>query len=141
MIYENRESPELEKKAQKTTGETYEPSQIDTSILKTFDYEYPQNKISVEHATEEFTSVCPYSGLPDFGIITIIYTPNKKCIELKSLKYYLYAYRNVKIFNEHAVNKILQDLVKIVNPAEMTIVGDFTSRGGITNRVTACYKE
>ncbi len=141
MIYENRESPELEKKAQKTAGKTFEPSEIDISILKTFEYEYPQNKISVEHATEEFTSVCPYSGLPDFGTITILYTPDKECIELKSLKYYLYAFRGVRIFNEHAVNKILEDLVKVTKPLKMTVVGDFTARGGITNRVTASYKK
>jgi 7-cyano-7-deazaguanine reductase len=84
--------------------------------------------------------LCPFSGLPDFACLIIKYIPRNKLIELKSLKYYLYSYRNVKIYNEHAVNKILEDLKKALDPWELTVVGEFTSRGGIKNKVTARYK-
>jgi 7-cyano-7-deazaguanine reductase len=140
MIYEDRESPLLEKKAKKTTGKTFSPQDIDTSILKTIPYEYPHRKIVVELTTNEFTCLCPFSGLPDFANITIKYIPRKKLIELKSLKYYFYAYRNVKIYNEHVVNKILEDLKRVLNPYEIAVVGEFTIRGGIKNRVVASYK-
>ncbi len=140
MIYEQRFEDPAEKKAKKTAGVSYLPSQIDTTILETIAYEYPQRKINVESSTDEFTCICPYSGLPDFARLTIRYVPRRKLIELKSLKYYLYAFRNVKVYNEHAVNKILEDLVKVLNPYEMTVVGEFTSRGGIKNTVTAVYQ-
>ena len=87
----------------------------------------------------EFTSICPKTGLPDFGTITIEYIPNKLCIELKSLKYYLFSYRNKGIFYEALVNKILDDLVKILKPKEIIIKGAFTARGGITTSVSAEY--
>jgi len=139
MVYKDRQPSKVEKKAQKSVGRIFTPGHIDTTILQVFAYQYPKKEISVEHSTDEFTCVCPYSGLPDFGKITIRYTPDKKCIELKSLKYYLYAFRQVKIFNEHVVNKILEDLVKTVKPRRMEIVGEFTVRGGIANKVTANY--
>jgi 7-cyano-7-deazaguanine reductase len=140
MIYKDRFVDPLEKKAQKTTGETFPPENIDGSILQTIPYEYPQRKIKVELVTDEFTCVCPFSGLPDFGCLTITYIPRKKLVELKSLKYYLYAYRNVKIYNEHVVNKILEDLKKLLSPYEITVIGEFTVRGGIRSTVTAHYK-
>jgi len=139
VIYEDREESYIEKKAKKTQGDTFLPSQIDTGILQIFPYEYPQRAIVIEHTTEEFTSICPFSGLPDFGRITIRYSPRKSCLELKSLKYYLFAFRQVKIFNEHVVNKILDDLVKAVKPRWMEVIGEFTSRGGIENKVVATY--
>ncbi|MBU1112758.1 MAG: preQ(1) synthase [Candidatus Omnitrophica bacterium] len=140
MIYQQRPQDPAEKKAKKTAGKPCLPQEIDTTILETIDYEYPKRKINVESTTDEFTCICPYSGLPDFANLTIRYIPRKKLIELKSLKYYLYAFRNVKVYNEHAVNKILEDLNKVLNPHELTVTGEFTSRGGIKNKVTAAYK-
>jgi len=140
MIYPDRTSSSVEKKAQKTAGKLFLPKDIDTSILQTISYEYPKRKITVELKSEEFTCVCPFSGLPDFAKLTIRYIPRKKLIELKSLKYYFYAFRNVKVYNEHAVNKILEDLVKVLTPYEITIEAEFTSRGGIKNKVSASYK-
>lgn len=140
MIYEDRDISPIEKKAKKAVGKTFLPSSIDITILNTIAYEYPRRKISSKLTTNEFTCVCPFSGLPDFAHLTITYIPRKKLIELKSLKYYIYSFRNVKIYNEHAVNKILEDLKKVLNPYEIEVTGEFTSRGGIENRVTAFYK-
>jgi len=92
------------------------------------------------HVCDEFTCLCPFSGLPDFAKITIRYIPGENCIELKSLKYYLFAYRQVKIFHEHVVNKILEDLVKVLNPVEMDVVGEFNIRGGISTKANAGYR-
>lgn len=139
MIYEDREAEDIEVKAQKTVGKTYLPKELDTSILEVFPYEYPKREINVEYKTHEFTSVCPYSGLPDFATLTISYTPDKNCLELKSLKYYLYAFRQVRMFNEHIVNKLIEDLSKVAKPKKMKIVGEFTNRGGMFNTVTAEY--
>jgi 7-cyano-7-deazaguanine reductase len=115
------------------------PEKIDADILETFDYEYAGKDAEIEIETDEFTSVCPYSGLPDFGSITIVYVPKKKCIELRSFKYYLLSYRNVGIFYEHLVNRVLDDLVACVKPKRMTVIGDFTHRGGIRTSVRAEY--
>lgn len=140
MIYQDRYIDPLEKKAKKTLGGTFLPKDIDSSILQTIKYEYPHRKINVELTSEEFTSICPFSGLPDFALITIMYVPRKKLIELKSLKYYLYSYRNVKIYNEHVVNKVLEDLKYVLSPYEICITACFTVRGGTKNKVTANYK-
>lgn len=115
------------------------PEKIAPSVLETFDYEYAGKEIKVEITTDEFTSVCPFSGLPDFGRLTIEYVPERKCIELRSLKYYLLSYRNVGIFYEHLVNRVLDDLVACCKPRRMTVRGDFTPRGGIRTSVTASY--
>lgn len=93
----------------------------------------------IEISSPEFTSVCPRTGLPDHGAITIRYVPAGKCLELKSLKMYLLAYRNLGIFQENAVNRILQDCVKACRPREMTVTGEFTPRGGVYSTVTAHY--
>ena len=140
-MYEDREPNDMELKAQKTVGKTYLPEELDVSILETFPYEYAGREITVEFETQEFTSVCPYSGLPDFATVYITYTPDKDCLELKSLKYYLYAYRQVRMFNEHIVNKLLEDLSGVVKPARMRIVAEFTNRGGMFNTVTADYEK
>lgn len=117
------------------------PDTVKSDILEPMDYKYRQKRdIDIEIEQPEFTSVCPMTGLPDFGCIIISYTPDKKIIELKSLKYYLLQYRNVGIFYEHVVNRILDDLVKILKPKSMEIIGEFTARGGITTRVAAAYK-
>ena len=89
----------------------------------------------------EFTSVCPKTGLPDFGIITIDYVPNDLCLELKSLKFYLLEYRDMGIFMENIANKILDDVVKACKPKRVTITGEFTPRGGLRSIITASYDE
>ena len=139
MIYEDRESNEIETKAKKTLGRTFSAKDIDVTILKTISYQYPQNKIDVEFTTDEFTCLCPFSGLPDFAVLTVCYVPSRRLIELKSLKYYLYSFRNVKIYNEHVVNKILGDLKKVLKPQKITIEAQFTNRGGIKNKVIVSY--
>jgi 7-cyano-7-deazaguanine reductase len=140
MIYEDRKLTLVEKKAKKTAGRVNTEKDIDATILEVIHYAYPKSKAEVELTSNEFTCLCPFSGLPDFACLIIKYIPRNKLIELKSLKYYLYSYRNVKIYNEHAVNKILEDLKKALDPWELTVVGEFTSRGGIKNKVTARYK-
>lgn len=139
MVYEDRVPSELEQKAMKAIGHTFGPEVIDSSILVTFPYEYPHRQIVMEHTISEFTCLCPFSGLPDFAKITIRYIPNKLCIELKSLKYYLLSYRQVKIFHEHVVNKILEDLVKVLDPIELEVIGEFNVRGGIYTTAHASY--
>lgn len=119
-----------------------DPDTVKSTVLEPMDYKYRQKRdIDIEIEQPEFTSVCPMTGLPDFGCIIISYTPDKKIIELKSLKYYLLQYRNVGIFYEHLVNRILDDLVEILKPKRMEIIGEFTARGGITTRVTAAFGE
>lgn len=112
-----------------------------TNALETFPNPRPERDFEIAIDCPEFTSMCPKTGLPDFGVIRITYTPDQACIELKSLKYYLLDYRNKGIFYEAATNQILDDLVAACAPREMTVVGDFSARGGITTRVTAAYQK
>jgi 7-cyano-7-deazaguanine reductase len=93
----------------------------------------------IEIVMPEFTSVCPKTGLPDFGKIVLRYTPDKKCLELKAYKMYLLAYRNLGIFQENVVNRVLQDVVKAAKPVSATVIGDFAARGGLTTLVTASW--
>ncbi|MGB5158830.1 preQ(1) synthase [Desulfobacterium sp. N47] len=117
------------------------PEDIKIDILDSMDYKYRQKRdIDIEIRQPEFTSVCPMTGLPDFGTIVIKYTPDKKIIELKSLKYYLLQYRNVGIFYEHVVNHILDDLVEVLKPKQMEITGEFSARGGIITKAVAIYR-
>ena len=109
---------------------------IDPSFLLTFQYEYPDQQSQVEIDTDEFTAVCPWTGLPDYGVLTISYVPGESCIELKSLKYYLLSYRDVGIVQEHAVNRILNDLVAICHPRSMKITLDYKVRGGLHTTVS-----
>lgn len=106
-------------------------------ILETFQNKYPKRDYLITINCPEFTSVCPKTGLPDFGTIIIEYIPNKLCIELKSLKYYLLGYRNMGIFYESATNKILDDLKNILKPKKITVTGNFTARGGISTSIVA----
>ncbi|MBM3325657.1 MAG: NADPH-dependent 7-cyano-7-deazaguanine reductase QueF [Calditrichaeota bacterium] len=115
------------------------PDAVDTSVLETFPYEYVGREIEVEIVCDEFTAVCPYSGLPDFGTITIRYVPDQVCVELRSLKYYLLSYRNVGIFYEHLVNRLLIDLVQVMQPRRMTIEADYKVRGGMKTRASAVW--
>ena len=94
----------------------------------------------IEIAMPEFTSVCPKTGLPDFGEILLTYVPDKRCLELKSYKMYLLAFRDLGIFQENAVNRILEDVVKAADPISAVVVGDFSARGGLTTRVTAEWR-
>ena len=110
-----------------------------TATLETFPSPRPEREFEITISCPEFTSVCPITGLPDFGEIRITYTPADRCIELKSLKYYIVEYRNKGVFYEAATNQILDDLVKACSPRRMTVVGDFTARGGIKTVVTATY--
>ncbi len=139
MIYHDRIPSDMEKAAKKTQGRTFLAEDVDTSMLNTIPYQYPHRKITVRLFSEEFSCVCPFSGLPDYAKLTITYVPKRNLIELKSLKYYLYAYRNVKIYNEHVVNKVLEDLKKVLAPWQLTVTAQFTSRGGIANTVEASY--
>ena len=88
----------------------------------------------------EFSSVCPKTGLPDFGRLLLRYVPDKSCLELKSYKMYLLAYRNIGIFQENVVNRVLRDIVAATKPVSATVIGDFAARGGLTTLVTATYK-
>jgi 7-cyano-7-deazaguanine reductase len=106
-------------------------SAIDVDALETFAYEYPGKDIIVEIDTDEFTAVCPWSGLPDFATIRVEYIPGKTLIELRSFKYYLLSYRNVGIYQEHLVNRILDDLVRRARPKWMKVTADYKVRGGI----------
>jgi 7-cyano-7-deazaguanine reductase len=108
-------------------------------IIETFDNQYPQRDYTIRIVCPEFTSVCPKTGQPDFGTITVTYVPDRKCVELKSLKLYLQRYRNEGIFYEHVTNRILDDLVAALAPRRMTIEAAFTPRGGITTTVTAQF--
>jgi 7-cyano-7-deazaguanine reductase len=103
--------------------------------LETFPNPRPERDYEIAIDCPEFTSMCPKTGLPDFGTIRIRYTPDRTCLELKALKYYLLEYRNRGIFYEAATNQILDDLVNACQPRRMTVEGDFSARGGITTRV------
>ena len=107
------------------------PDAVDTSVLETFPYEYPGKDAVINIETSEFTAVCPYSGLPDFATIKVNYIPRKEVLELRSFKYYLFSYRNVGIYQEHVVNRILEDLVRSCNPKWMQVIADYNIRGGM----------
>ncbi|MGP8080984.1 MAG: preQ(1) synthase [Dehalococcoidales bacterium] len=119
----------------------HQEEDIDIAALETIPFDYAGSATEVVYETEEYTCVCPWTGLPDFGILTITYVPNKLLIELKSLKYYLTSYRNVGIIQEHAVNRILKDLVKLVKPLSMTVDAEYRERGGIKSYATASWKK
>ena len=107
--------------------------------VETFPNPRPERDYEIVIRCPEFTSMCPKTGLPDFGEIRITYTPDARCIELKALKYYLLDFRNKGIFYEAVTNQILDDLVAVCAPKKMRVVGDFSARGGITTMVTAEY--
>ncbi len=112
-----------------------------SDALETFENQYPGRDYTIEIVAPEFTSVCPKTGQPDFGAITIRYVPDALCLELKSLKLYLHQFRNEGIFYEHATNRILDDLVAAVQPSRMTIEAAFTPRGGISTTVIASFEK
>ena len=112
---------------------------MSSSLLETFPNPRPERDYEIAISCPEFTSVCPKTGLPDFGEIRIVYTPAAHCVELKSLKYYMNSFRNRGIFYEHVTNEILDDLVGVLQPRRMTVTGDFSVRGGIKTRVVAAH--
>jgi 7-cyano-7-deazaguanine reductase len=112
---------------------------MSSSTLDTFPNPRPERDFEIAISCPEFTSLCPKTGLPDFGEIHIRYVPDTTCVELKSLKYYMIEFRNRGIFYEAVTNQILDDLVQLLRPRRMTVVGDFSVRGGIKTVVTATY--
>jgi 7-cyano-7-deazaguanine reductase len=111
-----------------------------SNALETFPNEFPEREYEIEIVCPEFTALCPKTGQPDFGSITIAYMPAGLCIELKSLKLYLQDYRTRGIFYEHSINTILDDLVAACRPRRMVVIGQFAPRGGITSRITARFE-
>ena len=111
------------------------------NLLETFDNQFPDRDYQIEIVTPEFTSVCPRTGQPDFATIRINYVPDRLCVELKSLKLYLWSYRDEGAFHEAVINRILDDLVQACQPRKMTVVGDFNVRGGIHTTVTTAYPQ
>jgi 7-cyano-7-deazaguanine reductase len=109
--------------------------------LETFPNQFPERNYKIEIICPEFTSVCPKTGQPDFGRLTITYTPDTLCVELKSLKMYLQHFRNEGIFYENVTNRILDDLVSVLQPRRLTLLAQFSPRGGISTNVTARYRQ
>jgi 7-cyano-7-deazaguanine reductase len=110
------------------------PETVDVTVLETFEYAGPNQEIVTE--TREFSPVCPYSGLPDFATLRIVYIPSDRCIELKSLKYYVTSYRNVGIFQEHATAKIAEDLFQVLRPQRLQVITIYNTRGGFDTTCT-----
>ena len=110
------------------------PETIDASVLETFAYQGPDQEITTE--TAEFSAVCPYSGLPDYATLTIRYTPSDRCVELKSLKYYVTSFRNVGIFQEHATARVAEDLFRVLAPRRLIVATRYNVRGGFETTCT-----
>ncbi len=114
----------------------HEPSR---ELLETFENQFSNRDYTIEIICPEFTSVCPKTGQPDFGSLTLRYIPDRMCVELKSLKVYLQSFRNQGIFYEHVTNRILDDLVAVTSPRRITLEAHFTPRGGISSKITVSY--
>lgn len=114
---------------------------IDVAVLEAVPFDYPGSATDVVYETDEFTMVCPWTGLPDFAHLVIRYLPDRSLVELKSLKYYLTSYRNVGILQEHAVNRILKDLVELLKPVSMTVEAEYRERGGIKTKAVVRYEK
>ena len=110
------------------------------SILDTFESQFPHRDYTIEIICPEFTSVCPKTGQPDFGTLTFTYTPDKLCVELKSLKVYLQRFRDEGIFYENVTNQILDDLVKVLRPRRLKVLAEFTPRGGIRSNIKVIHE-
>ena len=114
-------------------------SQVSTQILETFDNPFPERDYCIEIVCPEFTSLCPKTGQPDFGVLTFTYCPDARCVELKSLKMYLQQFRDQGIFYENITNSIVEDLVEKIEPRHLKCEAAFSARGGITTKVTVQY--
>lgn len=110
-------------------------------LLETFENQFPQRDYQIEIICPEFTSVCPKTGQPDFGVLTFRYVPDRKCVELKSLKYYLQSFRDRGIFYEHVTNTILDDLAAVLEPRQLQLTAEFSARGGIRTNVVVEYRK
>lgn len=121
------------------SSRTVYPTAPDRAILETFDNAHPDRDYWIQLNCPEFTSVCPITGQPDFGTVTIRYIPDQRCVESKSLKLYLFSYRNHGCFHEAVINRILDDLVAAVAPRQAIVQGRFNPRGGISIDVDARY--
>ena len=110
-------------------------------ILETFENQHPRRDYTIEIVCPEFTSVCPKTGQPDFGTLTFTYVPDRLCVELKSLKLYLQQFRNEGIFYENVTNRILDDMVALLEPRQITLAAAFNSRGGISTTVTVSFEK
>ncbi|NLA05467.1 MAG: NADPH-dependent 7-cyano-7-deazaguanine reductase QueF [Firmicutes bacterium] len=130
-----------DKKDEKSLPGRQKPEEVDRGVLETVPFAYAGRRSEVEIIFPEFTSVCPWTGLPDFGELRITYVPRENCVELKSLKYYLNSYRQVGIIQEDVVNRILDDLVALVEPLSMTVSADFNPRGGMRTLVSVSYPQ
>ncbi|MBI4460615.1 MAG: NADPH-dependent 7-cyano-7-deazaguanine reductase QueF [Acidobacteria bacterium] len=134
--------PREPRKPTVSTGYTSEHARsgLDSPLpaLATWPNQFPNYEITI--TLPEYTSICPKTGLPDFGTVTIRYLPDKLCVELKSLKYYILGYRNLGIFYENAINRILQDLVASCRPVWATVTGEFNTRGGMRSAIEARYQ-
>ena len=119
---------------------TRSEAEIDTRCLMAFEYDYPEQPSEITIDTDEMTALCPWTGLPDYGTLTISYMPANLCIELKSLKYYLLSFRDVGIVQEHAANRILKDLVSLCQPRSMKVLLDYKVRGGLHTTVAVEYR-
>ena len=122
-----------------TSGQAQSVRAIKLPAIEAWENQYRRDYV-IKIAHPEFTSVCPKTGLPDFGTVTIEYVPGKLCLELKSLKYYFLQYRNCGIFMENIANRVLDDVVRAVHPKSCTVTGDFTPRGGLSSIIVATYK-
>ena len=119
--------------------DTQKQDAIDFDVLEAIPFDYPGSATEVTYETDEFTLVCPWTGLPDFAHLVVRYVPDRHLVELKSLKYYLTSYRNVGILQEHAVNRILQDMVKLLHPVSMVVEAHYWERGGLQTRAIAKF--
>ena len=111
------------------------------ALLETFENPHPGRDYTIEIVAPEFTSICPITSQPDFGVLTITYTPDTRCVELKSFKLYLQSFRNTGVFYEDVTNRILDDLVEVLAPRTMKVMATFTPRGGISTTVTAVHEK
>ncbi len=114
---------------------------LNTPTIEFFTNVFQNKEYTVNFSIPEFTAICPKTGLPDFGTIHISYIPNEKCIELKSLKEYILFFRNVGIFHENVVNKVVEDIIKHIDPLFLKVFGDFNIRGGVKTTVERTYKK
>jgi len=141
LVYTSRKMKKMSKKGKARPRMTEKEAQAGLKeklpAIETFTNQFLDYEIKIE--IPEFTSVCPKTGLPDFGTITIRYVPKKNCLELKSLKNYILAYRNLGIFYENAVNRILEDVVKACHPVQASVTGEFNPRGGMKSVIEARY--
>ena len=137
-----KEDTMITNKTYQTNYKIEDPGIVSLDVLDPIEYSYSSKRsIDIMITQPEYTSLCPMTGLPDNGTIIIKYRPDKKIIELKSLKYYLLQFRNVGIFYEDAVNKILDDMVEVLKPLKMEVTGEFTPRGGVSSTATALYEK